>query len=321
MSKLLQISCKLPASLPFSFSELYRRKTPLNMQPVLICFTVIDVICILSLITMAHSLYKHGYVYKIQETDPKKCALFQRNILLGVFFIMTTIFGIAGHLLCIITFDIHSNAHGNIYVEIYGGLYGLQFLILIIVWFTRICISFYGTSLAISRRTINSFVIIYVIFVILVCIVNPPWLIGSTKYIVFALAFLLFLFLLGGLNGLFIYKLCIICRNSDYRNDYIHLISKMCILNFISLFLTIISITAIFVKDEATILNYISLLIVLIDMYSNAICMMLSYNQYENYYNKVCGPLHNLCCYCCIQIKSANSDSIGLQHVIEGSTT
>ena len=193
----------------------------------------------------------------------------------------------------------------GISVAIGGSLIVVQYLIMILLLFYRLKIVFDGTAYELSKCTIWAFFIMYILTLvsgIAYSFANDPTSSSLFEIMLVALGSLSALSNISFLSFLFIKKVidvnkhCDGAKQSD-ENKLLSTITKQTILTLTSIsslvvFLAINTLlnatgTGFFISSIHG--NFVFNLCVLLDNWTNFICILLSYATFDHYYTKLCG--------------------------------
>ena len=205
-------------------------------------------------------------------------------------------------------------------------LYFAQSYLVTMFWVIRVYRSFEGSELQFSscaRYTINIFMALFGVFAISVA-VALFWIGDEAPELVTILLILFFLSMFST-SGVFVYKLIRIYQKIMKNEKVIGTITKIVILNFASVLMTIINaVVYLTIFDISDFGRYVHHYIMILEFFVNFKCVTLSFHYYSKEYMKLCGPIHGTCSLCwssCIspEENSANnipnmkakSDSIG----------
>ena len=174
--------------------------------------------------------------------------------------------------------------------SLFNAIYALQVLLLLISWFIRLYFSFYGSPFQVTKLSI--FIFILLLFLMMLCIILMMFNIHNKYNIESVLLFILiaiYIILVCGTSSLYVYKLIHIYQASNYDQEFGDLITKIVLLNFISLFITIITGISLYWRNYSIMGSFISAMFSIIDIASNCVCIMISYVEFNTYYGKFCG--------------------------------
>eukprot|EP00485_Elphidium_margaritaceum_P010715 CAMPEP_0202686678 /NCGR_PEP_ID=MMETSP1385-20130828/2435_1 /ASSEMBLY_ACC=CAM_ASM_000861 /TAXON_ID=933848 /ORGANISM="Elphidium margaritaceum" /LENGTH=358 /DNA_ID=CAMNT_0049341307 /DNA_START=25 /DNA_END=1101 /DNA_ORIENTATION=+ len=168
------------------------------------------------------------------------------------------------------------------------------------VLYHRLVSIFKDTALKLGKCVIVSFWITYCIAAVLELTAGVLYTVSPELSVeLILLAGMLVLFLIFWMAALFIFKLCKVYRNVPKENGarLLQVITKNCILAIVSTSLTFASFVV--AGIQAATLSYpvfiLFALVVLFDLYTNFICIMLTYSYFTNYYQSLCGGLDKWC--------------------------
>eukprot|EP01083_Nonionella_stella_P040068 108954_1 len=207
-----------------------------------------------------------------------------------------------------------------------NAVYGVQYYLLLWMLFYRLCQVFEGSIFEVSSCMKKIFYISYFIcsplMVLCVCITSYDVL-QYMKWtpLVLLFGFLLLLFTVGILFGIFVQRLIIVSKNTQRTaQDYMPVATKALILSVTSvislLFLGIILVLESFV-GYTTYIACLKPLSAATDIFSNYLSIWLHFKTFEKYYMKICGLCHIKCMDCCRAMVSENE--IRLSNVISHS--
>ena len=200
-------------------------------------------------------------------------------------------------------------------------LYTSQTLILMGLLFYRLYRTYHGVpSLSLSKCTLITFTIFYVI----TCI---AFLSGSTLYVIspakggtllYSISSIFTICLAVSLFGVYIFKMYSIYKTTK-DEDFISLITKNSLLAIFSISVTLFNFVLFAFVDTAHSAHYgffVDIFIVT-DIYTNALCIFLSYKTFDPYYYKICG----LCDTHCIRKCVVNENAVIIKRNMELETT
>eukprot|EP01084_Bolivina_argentea_P022366 41562_1 len=207
--------------------------------------------------------------------------------------------------------------HDILFVS-FNEAYTLQASALLMVWFIRLYYVFRSSRFALSSYTKMVYISIFILGLIFTTIITVH--LGPQEglwLILVQFAYLLYVILVIILSSLFVNKLCRVYRNVDVaaksnkrskeRYKLIAVVTKISVLNFGSLTITILAaITIIFFIHGNVYAEFIAHFAVFADIFTNFLCVILSYNNYKRFYHIVCGCCHNQCITCCAERKTAD---------------
>ena len=182
-------------------------------------------------------------------------------------------------------------------------LHSLHTLLLVGILFHRLYIIFKDTSMAISKPTLIFFWT-YFLITMLILVVGSI-LFGFYYYhtitsIMLAICGLLVVTLTVFLVCLFVNKLYITHkRNMSQQNEdgLKHTITKTSLLTLISTCNTIFAyiVIAVWTYIDSIHFSFMRDILIILDMYTNFVCVLLSYKYFDGYYDKLCGKCDNGC--------------------------
>eukprot|EP01084_Bolivina_argentea_P279322 477521_1 len=204
--------------------------------------------------------------------------------------------------------QLYTEAIWNISSYLFSSLYVIQFYFLLLLLFMRIHTVFMGSVFHLSNHTVIMYKIIYAFMPItmITCVVM-----FSFNSIIFgilaALTVLMIMILVISLMILFTYKLIKVYKiesnaNVTDKDHLINVITKNTILTLSSLSMTFIQIIAVicqtFVLSNMNGIDPTGFT-TLIDLYTNMICFLLTYNEFNSYYYKLCKCVDVKCKHLC----------------------
>ena len=267
---------------------------------------IIAIILNISIIIFGYDFCKNRYIRK-KTAQKTETPLF---FFIGLFYIFLTILTITSNILLIIDNCNTLSDVESFWKTLFIATYSIQAYTLCIIWFIRLKNVFNGGSFQLKKCTVYFFYICFIIG----GITAIPALFDQWKNISFLLYLLIssiatiaWLFVFISLTVVFINKLLVTFRNiksTTIKDDafFVKILIKVSLLTFMSLIITLIVPVSILLKQRIVsyFTKYIANFICLIDIYTNLLCVMLSYRLNEKYYNILCGCLHkclrNKCC-------------------------
>ena len=196
-------------------------------------------------------------------------------------------------------------------------LYVAQNSVFVGIFFLRLYTMFQGTSFVLNEGTIVFFIACYIIVLIFGSLAAIGWSKKEGAFALFAsLGIIFYLLLLIFIIGLFIYKLIkvhknaakeniVVCDNHDNeKNDnLVYVINKTSLLCFISSSTIIwrlisFAVNPIFASspNASCVYHFIFNVILIAELYTNFMCIFLSFKYFNGYYQTLCGCCHS-CCY------------------------
>ena len=198
----------------------------------------------------------------------------------------------------------------------------MQLVFSVFIWYLRVLNAFKSTKWALSKITKRIFttlcisLFIYMAASIVFALIFYKITIFNGVYlwtILSALSIIFYLILTISLLILFIKRLISVYKAVDSDPTFVSLITKMTILIFLSCLVTIIMVIANIANDESNIVTkYFAFLSTSIDIFSNLIFVILSFNGYTKYYFIFCGILHNKCNHCWLMIVGTTENEINM---------
>merc|ERR1712176_992556 len=162
----------------------------------------------------------------------------------GIILFLIIMIGMVIHCMYVVDLCISSKTN-PIYNCIVNFSYVSQCASLLLSWFIRLYYAFNGTPLELSKITIIVYISIFLtsfIFATLLCFANVIIMMNRNLWLLTLLCLLIwFAMLTISLTFLFIQKLIKVYKNLGSDDEFIGLITKITLLNFISVSITIIS--------------------------------------------------------------------------------
>lgn len=179
----------------------------------------------------------------------------------------------------------------------FSQLYGTQFYLLMLSLFLRLQYVLNGTLQAFSRLTLSIMTIIFILLPVMSVIAGIMYHDPNGRFMVFG-AFVIALALIISILFMYIRKLLAIYKNIDSDPKLIEIITKTTILTLISIsatFLTSMCITMKPIMSEFMDFQVIETFILYIDVYTNFLCVVLTYRYFDKYYSLLCKGMHSKC--------------------------
>lgn len=205
----------------------------------------------------------------------------------------------------------------NVFLTLFNMIYAIQLTLVMFIWFNQIRLNFSGTQFQLNNKTEKFYLITFtLLFIMGISIVASQLLISHIKiegiflFAFFAaFAILLYLILVISLSILFIYKLISVYKNyknvielagssQEYNQDQyeiVHIITKLSVLNFISLFVTQFVMASVFVYNGSIQTEFFNHCACIIDVFTNCACIILSYPSNKTSYLIFCKVVHFGC--------------------------
>ena len=216
-----------------------------------------------------------------------------------------------GDILCFLDFEyIASSIRSNLLITLaYSQIYCLLY-----IFFIRFHSVMKTTKYRFSEFTLKIYYFSFIfigICSIIVCILCIFISITANRlfFLFAALTMLSMLLLIISIIITFIHKLIKI-NQTECDQEVISVITKIIILTSISLFLTFIDFAVISCRILMESLLTVTLAwnISLWDIFSNFLCMILSYNTFNGYYKQFCGCLDQKCMHCLTAEEKEHAD-------------
>eukprot|EP01083_Nonionella_stella_P078361 214404_1 len=284
------------------------------------CIATFNIVYILLLLVLMTSVLV--VIYRLYKSHQQQTGSSKNKTLyyLGLFFFVAVVmwFIAATTLNSLWCFDSMETFYHDMYGAS-GGVYMLQFVLLLLILFMRLQTIFKDTALALSRSIIIIFWCLFFIFningmiIVGAMMMDPGGLVYSILYPLNALlGFLMMFFLVF----LYIYKLYSVSthQESSQNTKILSSITKSTILTLISLTSSIVfMIYAAVVPHKEGMSDLLALLsnsLVLCDVYTNATAIALSFKSFDAQYFKMCGCCHK-------RVSNIFSSTIAVQHMQE----
>ena len=207
---------------------------------------------------------------------------------------------------------IRDDYYAEIGVIIITTVFNFQYYVMILLLFYRLKVVFDGTAYELTKCTIWAFFIMYtssILSGIFYSVLNDVTSSSLVEMISVTLGILLALANISFLSFLFVSKLnnvnkrCLGQQNDD--DKLISTITKQTILTLISISSLAVHLVIILLFNVTGFLIFsvhgifIWNLVILVDVWSNFICILLSYRQFDEYYFRVCGCCDTKCKLLC----------------------
>ena len=212
-------------------------------------------------------------------------------------------------------FNLESSVSYIIFSSLATALYAIQSFILLIIFFERLDIVFNGTSFVVSKCTKNIYKFLFISTPILVVIAICLFQYTLIFSILAGVVLLLFIGLMISLVILFIIKLVNVYKSSGMSENtgadksVVSAITKTTILTTISVSMTLVNaIVAIWrLNTDNIYIIWFQNYFVLLDVYTNFLCVILSYTAFVKYYQTLCKCMDIKCRSCWVRIIYAGS--------------
>ena len=285
--------------------------------------------CIFCGVIISYCLYLIGtfihHIVDVSKTAESKRQK-QSNLVFSskISLFLSIIFSMIIH--CIFVGKLCSSDRSSIYNTMSTWVYVLQSFLMLITWFIRLYSAFQGTILQIHRCTMFIFLSIAISLFVFGTIwgfdrdwIHPILSTGNAWLIAVGIMAAIFVSLLLFCCGMFIYKLIMVYRNLGSDEEFIKLITKITILNFTSILVTItLFVPSLVAYGWSVYWEFIHHFVILINYFSNFLCILLSYTYYGDSYNRYCGWMNKRCNSCwfnCIadktKLRKVRSGTIG----------
>ena len=189
-------------------------------------------------------------------------------------------------------------------------LYFAQYNVMIFLLFYRLKVVFDGTAYRLSQFTKWAFYIMYILSSILAVSVQVVNILmgghSPVRTILTSFSGLCGISMIFFLTFLFVTKLITVNNNCDgaqqkAENKLLSTITKQSILALISIASLLVSVIIFFLVSSTRLpassihAHFVSKLCLLIDIWTNFICILLSYQSFNTYYAKMCGCCDTKC--------------------------
>ena len=128
--------------------------------------------------------------------------------------------------------------------------------------------------------------------------------------------------LMIGVIVVFVRKLMEIYK-AESQESFIDVITKISILTFMSIFVTLVDLIAVavrfFIANTFTV--SLSTHIMMYDAFTNCLCMALSYRMFNNWYVKLCGFVDGKCKSCLVTPSKMARDILEMKNVCTDTNT
>ena len=243
-------------------------------------------------------------------------------ILSAVLLYIAILVGMTMHTIFVSDLCITSNTN-SVYNQLVNGSYTIQCLLILWLWFIRLYHAFKGTLFKLSKITIIGYVSIFSISFVFVILMIADICFDTKNMdrrlylLILLLLIVWFVILVISLTSLFIRKLINVYRNLDSDQFFIDSITKITILNFTSLSITIIWAFSLMFYTHSIHTEFVHHFGMVFEYFSTFICAVLSFNCYEKYYTQKCGKFHNQCNVCWLYlVRVSNKGQIVPTHVV-----
>ena len=189
-----------------------------------------------------------------------------------------------------------------LFMLIFGSTYTLQIVLVFTILFARTYFIFKSSAYALSKRTIIIYCLLFIMVPCSVGLVEAWYHISHHSEVsstALALCYVFNMLVMVSLLTLFTQKLFITYTNlptvhdprrSETHRNLMKVITRTVVLTSISLLFTLIaSIGFITIDKWNTFGQMMIALLVIIDVYTNFVCILLSYAFFDRYYQKLCG--------------------------------
>ena len=221
-------------------------------------------------------------------------------------------------------YECHNGDIANYLHFIAAMFYNIQTLMLLKLLFYRLYKTYNGTRLRLSLTTIR-------LFIILDIITSIAFVFGGIMYSLFrdgiggqiwSLASIMVIGETCILLLMFLYKMYTIYKNSK-DIDLVKIITKTSLLALVSTLISIlVFISFYFIGIFLTAhYNYMVDVLLVCDMYTNALCIFLSYKKFNGYYVKLCGCGDSKCQRCWMSCVKNQELELSVKQGIELTTS
>ena len=224
-----------------------------------------------------------------------------------------------------------------IYQSVWTAPYSLsyiwQFYFLVLFWLYRLYDVFDGSMIPISKWTVILYIIFYTIIIIWSSTFTSLYSFKKISAAQFATesGISLVFYLIGSfaISILFASKLVRLHKsfasnvefatNNDRDKSLLMTVSKLSILTWISLLITLIQSIALPVRfilfPNSILMEFIGHFNSVIDPYTNFLCIILSYSHFHQMYLKIC-CMHSCCFRCWMRCANVSVDMVELAHTV-----
>ena len=193
-------------------------------------------------------------------------------------------------------------------------LYLSQYAVMILLLFYRLKVVFDGTTYRLSQRTKWTFYIMYMLLIFMEVSSQFVYILlkwhSSVGAILLSFAGLCITLIIIFLTFLFVTKLIDVHKRCDCHreNKLLFTITKQSVLTLISIVSSLVMLIIFFLLSSTGLLvssihaNFVLALCVLIDIWTNFICILLGYHSFNPYYTKMCGCCDIKCKQLCSKL-------------------
>eukprot|EP01084_Bolivina_argentea_P285104 488844_1 len=274
----------------------------------------IMIICGILFLLVMPIIYKFIKTYSKSTTVNSKTT--NHSYHCGLLFLLATILLLLSFIHEYIHFYMGNIGWYRIGTLIKSLLYAIQFYFLLLTLFIRLYSVFHGTVFKLQKHTIRFYVTMYILMPFMMLTAAVIWKYVIIGAIILALTAILTISLVISILILFIYKL--IQVYSKHNDDtLIGVITKNTILTFASILFTLISMFAIIIFGD----TFWSDIAMIVDLYTNFLSIMLTYDCFNNYYVTICHCMDNKCKIWCQKLVKNQNEEKKLQQQIEMDST
>ena len=185
---------------------------------------------------------------------------------------------------------------------LFASFLGLHYYLLLLILFIRVYFVFKASAFAVSKCTARVYAIVYVIQPVIYFsgVLTFIFVNETVGYIIIAIILVDLLGLMMSLIILYLNKLTTIYKLSNGNQYYMGVITKTTILTIISLSVTLVGYLPFFFSSWLNGYSWwITDLMIVVDIFTNYVCVVAAHPIFASYYVKLCGGLDAKCRYCC----------------------
>eukprot|EP01084_Bolivina_argentea_P078149 141784_1 len=199
---------------------------------------------------------------------------------------------------------------------IFSLFYGLQFYLLLLIMFLRLYYVFHNSPLKLSKITTYSYILIYILLPILIIFTLSLGL-NHTLFVTFVtISFVLFVILILSIIILFIAKLVRVYKYCANDEELMDAVTKTTILTLVSILVTLLIPTHSLLREPfdfeyGSWFYFLGNVFTILDIFTNFLCIVMSYKYFDSYYYYICGCLDTQCkslCSLCFGIHMSTKD-------------
>ena len=292
-------------------------------SPMSITWIVINLLILLLTIPLTIKFLKTHFKKNQNQKQKQPQYLFYA----GIAFVLTTYIILIADTISIFFYECN-HMWWMLFMLIFGFTYTLQIMLVLIILFLRVYFIFQTSAYAISKATIGIFLIVFVSIPPTVGVVEF-WYHTShhseSSSIGLAICYFVNILVMLSLLLLFIHKLFTIyghlpkiedIKQSETHRSLMRVITRTVVLTSISVIFTLTASIGFITIDKLNKLGFmIVTIMVVIDVFTNFVCILLSYAYFNDYYDKLCGRFDIFCGGICNKITGASlmNEMVNLQ--------